>query len=148
SDRRSLNNTQDSFQFFSLSATISEEINRDSSLSADISAQSSRQLSSVPNTAVDPNTSTTYNNSSATVHYAHARAFNIRNMKFDSNLRANSRSALPVFSGTETEQGPITWDNSLSYTVGRLISEFSVSLSKEGNGTSQSLIWFSLKRFF
>lgn len=149
SDRRSLNNTQDSFQFFSVSASVSEEINRNSSLSADISAQASRQLSSgTSSTTADPNTSSTYNNSSASIHYTHARAFNLRNMKFDSNFRANSRSALPVFSGTETEQGPITWDNTLSYSVGRLISEFSVSLSKEGDGTSQSLIWFSLKRYF
>jgi hypothetical protein len=149
SDRRSLNNTQDSFQFFSASASISEEINRDSSLSADISAQASRQLSSsVSTTTADPNTSSTYNNSTASVHYTHNRAFGIRRMKFDSNLRANSRSALPVFSGTETEQGPVTWDNTLSYSVGRLISEAGVTLSKEGNGTSQSTIWFSVKRYF
>jgi hypothetical protein len=149
SDRRSLNNTQDSFQFFSASASISEEINRDSSLSADISAQASRQLSSSASTTTgDPNTSSTYNNSTASVHYTHNRAFRIRRMKFDSNLRANSRSALPVFSGTETEQGPVTWDNTLSYSVGRLLSELGVSLSKEGDGTSQSLIWFSVKRYF
>ncbi len=148
SDRRSLNNTQDSFQFFSVSANVSEEINRNSSLSADISAQASRQISSAASPVADPNKSSTYNSSSAAVRYTHARAFNIRGMKFNSNLHASSRSALPVFSGTETEQGPISWDNTLSYAVGRLISEFSVSLSKEGDGTSQSLIYFSVKRYF
>jgi len=69
-------------------------------------------------------------------------------MLFISSFQAYSKSPIPVLQASPIDQGPITWENTLTYTIGKLISEFKIYLSKEGDGRSSSLIWFSIKRYF
>ncbi|MFZ5522952.1 MAG: hypothetical protein ACOY9D_02560 [Pseudomonadota bacterium] len=141
-DSRSLNSAEDTFQFLGLNGSIAEEINRNSTISGSLSIQSTRQIS-----ASTPN-STTYTSSSANLNYNHRRAFNVSRLSFDSSLRAYSRAPLPVLAASPKNQGPVDWENSLSYVVGLLTADFKVILSKEGDGRSRSLIWFSVKRYF
>ena len=140
-DSRSLNSAQDSFQYINLSAAVSEEINRNSMLSGLLSVQTTRQTSMF-------SPSTTFTSSSAALHYNHRRAFGVPRLVFDSDLRAYSQAPLPVLVASPNNQGPVDWENSLSYVVGRLTANFKVILSKEGDGKSRSLIWFSVKRYF
>ena len=141
-DARSLNSNQDSFQFVNFNANISDDISRDSSISAYLSIQATRQINT------GSSSSTSYTSSSASVHYGNRRTFGIPRMQFDSDLRAYSRSLAPVLASSPSEQGPVSWENILSYTVGKLSTNFKVTLSKENDGSSQSLIWLSLKRYF
>lgn len=141
-DSRSLNSTQDTFQYINLDASVSEEINRNSTLSGLLSVQTTRQIGRVL-----PDSITT-TSSSAALHYSHRRAFNVPRLIFDSDLRAYSRASLPVFAASPNNQGPVDWENTLSYVIGRLVADFKVVMSKEGSGKSRSLIWFSVKRYF
>ena len=141
-DTRSLNSNQDSFQYVNISANISESISRDSSYSAYLAIQATRQINT------GSSSSTSYTNSSAGAHYGNRRTFGIPRMSYDSDLRAYSRSAFPALAASTNEQGPISWENTLSYIVGKLTTDFKVILSKESDGSSQSLIWLSIKRFF
>lgn len=141
-DSRSLTRTQDVFQDVELSATISEEFSRDSNLIGTLSAQAARQVNPVTESS---NVST---GSIALLRYSHQRAFDIPRLIFNSEVRTNSRAIIPVLAATPDDQGPVTWENSLQYQVGRLITSFRANLSKSGDGSTQSLIAFSLKRFF
>jgi hypothetical protein len=141
-DSRSLTSTQDIFQNIEFSATISEEFSRDSNLIGTLSAQAARQVNPLTQSS---NVSTS---SIALLRYSHQRAFGIPRLIFNSEVRTNSRAIIPVLAANPEEQGPVTWENSLQYHVGRLVSSFKVNLSKSGNGSTQSLIALSLKRFF
>ena len=141
-DSRSLKNTQNSTQFVHLSANITETINRDSKLTGTLAIQSTRS------TNVDSTTSLNSTNSNASLTYNHLRAFGIRRLIFSSNLSAFSSAPLPVMQAPPSDQGPIAWDNTLSYTIGKLTSSLKVSLYKQGDGKTSSYIWFSLKRYF
>jgi len=141
-DTRSLSISQDIFQSLYLNANIGEEFSRDSKLTGDLSVQTTRQI-----TPIKPDSSIT-NISTATLRYSHQRAFNTPRLIFDSEVRVYSKAFFPVLAGTPEEQGPITWENMLSYSVGRLVANFRVNLSKTSDGTTQSLIALSLKRFF
>ena len=141
-DSRSLNSNQESFQFFNFNLNASNELTRYSTISASISIQATRQI----NTGLTSSRSDS--NSAAIAHYGNTRTFSIPRMSFNSDLRAYSRSAIPVLASSPSEQGPITWENILSYTVGKLVTDFKVALSKESDGSSQSVIWLSLKRYF
>jgi len=141
-DTRSLNSNQDSFQYVNINTSISDQINRDSVISAYLSIQATRQINT------GSSSSTSFTSSSAGAHYGNVRAFGIPRMSFNSDLRAYSQAAIPALVASTNEQGPISWENTLSYTVGKLITDFKVILSKESDGSSQSLIWLSLKRFF
>lgn len=141
-DSRSLSKTQDSVQNFDFTGSVNEEISRYSTLRGQLAIQSSRQLrTETPSTLV-------YTNSNASLQYGHQQAFGIPRLIFSSGLHAHSRAALPVAVGTPQEQGPISWESTLSYTVGRLVTNFWLSMSKESNGSTQSLIALSLKRYF
>ncbi len=141
-DSRSMNSAQDSFQFIGLNGSISEEINRQSSFLGNVSVQSTRQISTTRPDSI------TRTNSSVNLHYIHRRAFNIPRLSFDSSLRAYSQATLPVLAASPDNQGPVDWENSFSYIVGLLTADLKVILSKEGDGKSRSLIWFSVKRYF
>jgi len=141
-DNRSLNSAQDSFQFISFSGSISEEISRDSRLAGAFAVQSTRQFNNI---SPRPLNSTTSN---ANLNYSHMRAFGVRRLTFMSNLQAYSRAPIPVLQAPPDDQGPISWENILSYTVGRLTADFKLNLTKEGNGETSSFVWFSVKRFF
>jgi len=141
-DTRSISISQDIFQSLYLNASISEEFSRDSKLIGDMSVQATRQI-----TPRNPDSSIS-NISTAILRYSHQRAFNTPHLIFDSEVRVFSKAFLPVLAATPEEQGPITWENRLSYTVGRLVTSFKVNLSKTSDGTTQSLIALSLKRFF
>ena len=141
-DSRSLTRTQDTFQNIFLTGSISEEFNRDSSLGGSMDIQATRQINpSLPNAVSSTN-------SSASLFYSHQRAFGIPRLIFRSSARTHSRAPLPVMTADPKDQGPITWENSLTYIVGRLTSLFTVNLSKESDGTTQSLIALSLRREF
>lgn len=141
-DSRSLNSTQDSFQFISLNADISEEVSRDATFSGSLSVQTTRQINRISTTPLNDTSS------SVNLHYNHQRAFGVRRLTFDSNLQTFSRAPIPVLVASPNNQGPVTWENTLAYTIGRLTADFKVSMSKEGDGKSQSLIYFSVKRWF
>jgi len=141
-DSRSLNSNQSSFQYINLSANIAENISRDASMDAYLSIQATRQINS------GSPSSESYTSSSAGAHYGNRRSFGIPRMSFDSDLRAYSRSAFPALATSTNEQGPITWENKLSYAVGKLTTDFKVTFSKDSTGSTQSLIWLSIKRFF
>ncbi len=141
-DSRSLISTQNTIQLINLSANIRENISRNETLSGSLSAQATRQVNNSP---ASGNVST---NSSASLHYNNLRAFNTPRLIFDSDLRTYSRAIVPVLVATPAEQGPISWENTLSYVVGRLSTEFKVNLSKDSDGGTQSLISLSLKRYF
>lgn len=140
-DSRSLSKTQDSYQSIDLSATIREELGRYSTLSGNLSTHAARQVSMTRPSTID-------SSSSAALHYDHQRAFDVPRLIFNSDLRTYSQAIMPVLTATPKEQGPLTWENSLTYNIGRLIAIFNISLSKESDGTSQSLIALSLKRYF
>ena len=141
-DSRSLNSTQDTYQSIMLTATSNEEISRDSRLNFNLSIQTTRQLNPTTPFGV------VYTNSNATVQYMNQRAFNVRRLVFDSSLRAYSQAPMPVFAASPKEQGPVTWENSLTYSLGRLVTDFKLNLGREGDGTTHSLIAFSIKRYF
>ena len=141
-DSRSLSRTQDSFQSIDASATTKEQFSRYSTLSGSLTVRATRQENlAVPSAKVSTS-------SSAALRYSNQRAFGISRLIFDSQVQARSQSLVPVLAATPKEQGPVTWENSLSYTVGRLVSEFHVNLSKESDGSTQSRIALSLKRYF
>jgi len=141
-DSRPLNSAQISYQYINLGGNISEDINRESRFSGQLAIQSSRQSQRLSNTSMQ----STYANLGLT--YSHNRAFGVRRMLFISSFQAYSKSPIPVLQASPIDQGPITWENTLTYTIGKLISEFKIYLSKEGDGRSSSLIWFSIKRYF
>ena len=141
-DSRPLNSAQISYQYINFGGQISEEINRDSRINGQISVQSSRQTQRLTDTSLR-STSANFN-----LNYSHGRAFGVRRLLFMSNLQAYSKKPIPVLQASPDDQGPITWENTLSYSIGKLVTEFKIYLSKEGNGDSSSLIWFSIKRFF
>jgi hypothetical protein len=141
-DSRSLNSVVDSFQYFSIYGSINEEINRDSSLIGSVMVDKSRQISPLYPSSL------TYTNSSFSIYYNHRRAFGVPRLQFASNLRTFSRTNIPALVAPPELQGPINWENTLSYRIGLLTADFKVSLTKNGDGSSQSLIWFSVKRSF
>ncbi len=141
-DSRSLSRTKDSFQSIDANATTKEQFSRYSSLSGSLTVRTTRQ-----ETVVAPDAKV-YTTSSAGLHYSHQRAFDIPRLIFDSNVQARSQSLAPVFVATPEEQGPVTWENSLTYTIGRLASEFHMDLSKENDGSTQYRIALALKRYF
>lgn len=141
-DSRSLSRTKDSFQSVDVNATTKEQFSRYSSLSGSLTVRTTRQETlAAPETRV-------YTTSSASLHYNHQRAFDITRLIFDSDVQARSQSIAPVFVATPEEQGPVTWENALTYTIGRLASEFHMDLSKESDGSTQYRIALALKRYF
>ncbi|MEO8332514.1 MAG: hypothetical protein ABI479_08765 [Gallionella sp.] len=141
-DNRSLNSTQDSFQGIELYAGIVEEISRDSQLSGNLSVQSNRRV-----TQFEPRVMN-YTSSNAILHFTNMRAFNTPRLRFNSDLRAFSQGPLPVLASSPKDQGTVTWENTLTYNIGRLFTEFKVLISRNGDSSTQSLISFSLKRYF
>jgi len=141
-DSRSLNSAQDSFQFINFGGSISEEISRDSRFTGAFSIQSTRQFNNISPTPLNSTTS------NANLNYSHSRAFGVRRLIFMSNLQAYSRAPIPVLQASPEDQGPISWENSLSYTIGRLTADFKLNISKEGDGKTSSFIWLSVKRYF
>ena len=141
-DTRPLNNAQSSFQFINFGGSISEVLSRDSNFTGAIDMQSTRQ------TSIMSSTSQVFTSSNLTLNYSHLRAFGVRRMTFSSNINAYSRAPIPVMQASPVDQGPITWENTLSYTIGRLITDFKVYLSKQGDGSTTNFIYFSVKRYF
>jgi hypothetical protein len=141
-DSRALNSVVDSFQYFSIYGSINEDINRDSSLIGSVTVDKSRQTSPLYPSSLS------YTNSSFSIYYSHRRALNVPRLQFGSNLRTFSQTNIPAMVAPPNLQGPINWENTLSYRIGLLTADFKVSLTKNGDGSSQSLIWFSVKRNF
>ena len=141
-DSRPLNNAQNSFQYFNLGASISEGLSRDSTFTGAVEMQSTRQVSNMSSTSL------VFTSSNLVLNYSHLRAFGVRRLTFNSNLNAYSRAPIPVMQASPVDQGPITWENTLSYAIGRLVTDFKVYMSKQGDGSTTSFIWFSVKRYF
>jgi hypothetical protein len=141
-DNRPLNSSRESFQYANFGGSISETINRDSSFTGAVDIQSTRQVNGMSPTSLS-NTS-----SNLVLNYNHQRAFGVRRLLFNSNLNAYSRAPLPVLQASPVEQGPLTWENSLGYTIGRLITDFKLYMSKQGDGSTTNFIYFSVKRYF
>jgi hypothetical protein len=141
-DTRPLNNAQNSFQFINFGGSISEALSRDSMFTGAIDMQSTRQSSMMSSTSV------VFTSSNLSLNYNHLRAFGVRRLTFNSNLNAYSRAPIPVMQASPVDQGPVTWENTLSYTIGRLITDFKVYLSKQGDGSTTNFIYFSVKRYF
>jgi len=125
-----------------MGATIREELSRYSTLSGNLSVQTSRQVRmSAPSAII-------FTNSSAALNYNDQRAFGVPRLIFNSDLRTYSQTPIPVLTAPPKEQGPITWENTLTYAIGRLTAEFRVNMSRNSDGTAQSLMSLSLRRFF
>lgn len=141
-DSRPLDSARESFQFFNFGGSISETLSRDSMLTGAVDMQSTRQVNSMSPTSLN-NTSSSLN-----LNYSHLRAFGVRRLVFTSNLNAFSRAPIPVLQASPVEQGPVTWENSLNYVIGRLITDFKLYMSKQGDGSTTNFIYFSVKRYF
>ncbi|MGC2048381.1 MAG: hypothetical protein WA635_07210 [Gallionella sp.] len=141
-DSRPLNSARDSLQYFTFGGSISEAVSRYSTFTGAVDMQSTRQVSRISSTSLN-NTS-----SNLVLNYSHLRAFGVRRLVFNSSLNAYSRAPIPVMQASPVEQGPITWENTLSYVIGRLTTEFKVYMSKQGDGSTTSFIYFSVKRYF
>jgi len=141
-DSRTLSRAQDSYQSIDMGATIREELSRYSTLSGNLSVQTSRQVRmSAPSAII-------FTNSSAALNYNDQRAFGVPRLIFNSDLRTYSQTPIPVLTAPPKEQGPITWENTLTYAIGRLTAEFRVNMSRNSDGTAQSLMSLSLRRYF
>lgn len=137
SDVRAINGIENFYQLFNMQANRSQTMTRNSSLTGDITLQSTRQ-----GLAGSRTTLTTTN---AGINYSHQRIFGVPRLDFSSDLRLMG-NGLPM---TTAPQSPVSrsWTNQLGYTVGSL-EALVQGIIAEYNNINQSILLFRLRRTF
>lgn len=136
-DMRAINGIQNVYQLFNMQVNRSQTMTRNSSLTGDITLQTTRQ-------GIAGNR-TSYTTTNAGINYTHQRIFSVPRLDFYSDLRLMG-NGLPLTTGPEA---PVSrsWTNSLGYTVGRLEARVE-AIFAEYNHINQSTLLFRLRRAF
>lgn len=131
SDSYSLTNSTHEMQMINFQASRKEATARNQSLQGSLTVQATHSKNA--------NTLTP----SASVNYAHVRAFNVPNLKFQSDLLVSDLNILPESINSSSR----SWDNKLSYSLAKLDLNLNTRLSLIGNSTS-IYTYFSVIRSF
>jgi len=137
SDNRRLTGERSVFQLINLQATRTQSISAQEYLRGNLTAQATRQDS--PSVINTPNTITT----SADLNYQNNRTFKVRNLIFESILRLSDTGISLVSRNQMTR----TWDNNITYRIGRLNLRLESRLAMIGNSIT-SWISFTMLRPF
>ena len=84
--------------------------------------------------------------SSLVFNYRNSRAFNVRNLRFESEFRADAQSYLPL--GLAEKEGTLTWRNRLYHRVGLLDTKLTLNLFRREDGTNDASLIFTVRRNF
>ncbi len=139
-DSRSLNDGRDVMQMINFQATVNTLLNRYSSLSGDLTIQSSRQ------STIDQPISQFTTSSSGDLTYRHQRAFGVPRLQFMSQLTLYGQVALPVLSGPQ-EYETRSWENRLNYSIGRTQLGLIARVGQFGNQTHTSIMFNAIRNF-
>lgn len=146
SDSRAVVGTEYFTQLVNFQATLSEEINRDSSWNGNLTLQATRQGTSTGLASAATTTTTTTTSSNADLSYRHQRALNVPRLRFTSNLRVVGDEYIPVLA-TPDQAGSLSWENRLDYSIGLTQIQFTTRASKV-NKETQTMLWLNLTRQF
>ncbi len=121
-DTRDLTGTKSFLQSLALQGSQGQAVSSTSSIAGNITVRALRTGYDVGPSQINESLTST-----ATLQYQNSRAFGVRNMIFTSYLRAISADLLnnsSELSQSMSNQGQYTWDNKLTYTVGKLRLEW------------------------
>lgn len=140
-DSRNILGARSSYQFINLQGSVRVGISRYSSLSGNITMQTTLQ-----DTAVNKNIA--QDRSSISLQYGHSRVFGKPNLVFSSVLQTGGNTLIPgQQSNNPSERINSAWKNRLSYSIGRTELGLDVEMAKIYN-RRESLILFTLERKF
>ncbi|MBI5428829.1 MAG: hypothetical protein HY938_00025 [Nitrosomonadales bacterium] len=144
SDTREMTQSKGYFQSINLQGSQSESFRGNGILNGDLTINMSRQgYDAAPIPATESLTST------ATLNYINPRVFKVRNLAFRSSLRVISADLLQSNSMNQNtqNQGQYSWDNTLTYTIGKLRTEVRGVIEEVHSSKQASLIFF-VSRWF
>ncbi len=126
SDSRDLGGRREFFQLVNLQASSNLPAGQYGAWTGNLTVQAVRQSNNTIEGDLDPlnaqsNTASKRGfevSSSASVSYQNQRIFNVRRLRFVSDLRLNSQALLPLL-GSVKDQESAAWENRLDYAIGR-----------------------------
>lgn len=137
SDSRALDGRPEFFQLINFQASSSLTVNDYSSWSGSLTLQATRQNDLTTSGAVGFTTPLNKDTgfvttSGGSISYQTQRAFNVRRLRFVSDLQLNSQALLPLLdNGMGQEMS--AWNNRLMYTIGRTQLQVGLQLSNNSS---------------
>jgi hypothetical protein len=141
SDARSLDGRKEFFQMVNLQASSALSTGNYSSWNGSLTVQAVRQgyASAAGVAAVQAQSGKSFTpTSTAAVTYQQQRLFNVRNLRYSSDLRLNGQTLFPVLGSTQ-DQETAAWENRLDYMLGRMRLRVNVLVARSNSIYSNSL---------
>lgn len=147
SDSRSLDGPRNFYQMVNLQISNVHPVDSASSWNGSFTVQSVRQGSdpmagstsyqAYPSSALTPAGQRFVTHSSGSINYQNQNMFGVRRLRFNSALRLNGQSFLPIFASAKSPE-LAAWENRFEYAVGR--TQLHLSFMIASNGTPQSTV--------
>lgn len=144
SDTREMTQSKGYFQSINLQGSQSESFRGNGILNGDLTINASRQgYDAAPIPTTESMTST------ATLNYINPRVFKVRNLVFRSSLRVISADLLQSNNMNQNtqNQGQYSWDNALTYTIGKLRAEVRGGVEEVRSSKQASLLFYVMRWF-